>query len=61
MLVIKLKINIVEIPEIKNIFLNSQNVSLSKLKFHFLLRDSHINRKRKHLKVKMKVDEDQEN
>ena len=52
MLVIKLKINIVEIPEIKNIFLNSQNVSLSKLKFHFLLRDSHINRTVSILKLK---------
>ena len=50
--------NIVAIPEIKNIFLKSQNVSLSKGKSHFLLRDSQINRKRKHPEKEMKADED---
>ena len=58
MLVMKRKMNIVAIPEIKNIFLKSQNVSLSKGKSHFLLRDSQIYRKRKHPEKEMKADED---
>ena len=59
MLVMNRKRNVVAIPDIKNIFIKSQNVSLSKGKSHFLLRDSQINRKRKHPEEEMKVDEDQ--
>ena len=51
--------NVVVIPEIKNIFLKSQNVSFSKEKSHFLLWNSQINRKSKHPEEEMIVDEDQ--
>ena len=58
MLMLRKKMNVVAIPEIRNIFIKSQNVSLSKGKSHFLLRDSQVGRKRRHPEVEMKVDND---
>ena len=53
-LVMKSKLNVVAIPEIIKIFAKSQNVSISKGKSHFLMRDCQLGRKRKHPDEEMK-------
>ena len=54
----KSRLNIVVIPEIISIFSKSQNVSISKGKSYFLMRDYQVGRKRKHPDEKMKEDID---
>ena len=49
--------NVEAIPEIINIFANSQNVSTSKGKSHFLMRDTKKFRKRKLPDEEMKMDD----
>ena len=47
-------LNVVAIPDIISIFSKSQNVSISKGKSHFLMRDYQVERKRKHPDEKWK-------
>ena len=49
--------NVEAIPEIINIFANSQNVSISKGKSHFLMRDTKKFRKRKWPDEEMKMED----
>ena len=50
MMVMKRKMNVVAIPEIIGIFAQSQSVSISKGKSHYLMRDARRDLKRKHPK-----------
>ena len=57
MIVMKKRMNVVAIPEIIDIFAKSQNVSISKGKSHYLMRDFKSGIKRKNPEEEMKVDE----
>ena len=58
LIVMKSRLNVVAIPEIISIFSKSQNVSISKGKSRFLMRDYQVGRKRKHPDEEMKEDID---
>ena len=48
----RMRLNVVAIPEILNIFSKSQNVSYMNGRTHFLMRQSQHKRKRKHWRLK---------
>ena len=60
MMIMKTKIFFV-ILEIKNIFAKSQNISVSKGKVSFFIRNNHQDRKRKYPNEEMKVDDSKQN
>ena len=59
MIVMKSRMKVEAIPEIINIFAKSQNVSVSKGKSHFLMREYQRDRKRKHPDEESKEDSQQ--
>ena len=59
MIVMKSRMKVEAIPEITNIFAKSQNVSVSKGKSHFLMREIQRDRKRKHPDEESKEDNQQ--